>query len=415
MKYIKVTKVLLGFFLAGLFLFLESCSKDDDPSVNTNDLIGKWSILKESATQSGSSGTQDETHAMNEKTVEFKSDGSALFIDVRKADWGSGTYTTAGDVVKLVLGSEPTDLKVVSMSSTDAVFTTSFTEDDNGTEVTIELTITVKKNDGTEPTLTESEWESKLSVSKFDLTSIVDVDGDGEYDGPDDETISRQTITGIPVNRFTLENLSTNKQRNIDNVIENDYNATDSWRFLDESNIEVNDGSGDLALMHLTAMNSGKTSGSIFYIGERSESFGSTEYDVRTTVDVDFSINDGTEPSMAEADLVGTWTISDFTEYKNGNDNTNPNDSPLGSTLVFNSDGTGTFTMETPVSITWKVVDANTLYFTGNLDGEGEDEEILLTYYGYNAGTGVLGAVQGWVDEDTGVDVYVADIELTKD
>jgi hypothetical protein len=121
-------------------------------------------------------------------------------------------------------------------------------------------------------------------------------------------------------------------------------------------------------------------------------------------------------PALSETQIVGSWTIDTFREYKNGEEIT-VEDSPAGATIRFNSDGTGVINMgQESVALTWVWIDNCNFSFSGAMEGPGsEPETVLLHVQSFESGTGALEVLEGSVEYiDGSQNTWESHIGLTK-
>jgi hypothetical protein len=304
---------------------------------------------------------------------------------------------------------------VVALSETSATLFEEGTEEYQGNIIEYENTLTLIKNGSDVATISKEQLQVKWSAVTQSMLRIADENGDGEFNETA-EVIMDMELADIPYNRFSLEFLDDSKMRVIDSYRASAVNEAATWEILDESNIIVNDMDMGQTLVHIQSFDGSMLQA--IYIGFEEEEISNNTIQIKMKGELAMQMNDGSEPSLSETELTGSWTITNFVELLDGQDVTAP-DNPIGATISFNEDGTGLLIMgQENVALTWHCVDASNFSFTGLLDGDSNDPEtVLLNIKSYNDASGTLSVVEGGMDIDFGTGnqiLYESRIELVK-
>ena len=125
--------------------------------------------------------------------------------------------------------------------------------------------------------------------------------------------------------------------------------------------------------------------------------------------------NNGDEPSLTESQIVGSWQIAEFRQFRNGVLQEDEEDNPTGAIIEFLSDNTGTLFMgEGEMPLEWVLIDGSNFAMIGEFDGPGSSDIVLLNVQSYNQSTGELNLLEGQYQyESEGVELHSAEIKLT--
>jgi hypothetical protein len=371
----------------------------DCSSVESNEITEKWSVeeidFKEYEIEDEDDfGTLTDTQVFedvpyNKFTMEFKSDGSFIMIDlIFEYDFGLGTFENLDDHNYLIAfdDEDGQDRTLAHVSSrTSETVTLMMVDYNDSRRVVTELTIRV--NDGSEPTISESDINGKWSASSVIERVFVD-----------DNLDSEDVLIDIPHNKLTLDfDVSSDKAQLIDLVQEIGYVQGDFF-LLDGSNLVIDFGgeegqegdeenfelfhviSSDDHQLSLINFENGRQDGEGGSGGEANNGDGEMEFD-RREFEVSLNKNTGEEPGIAKEELIAEWTLL---EVENLDPNSEDGEGPMvGMVITFNDDGSGVVNLDGAevTSFEFDMIDMSNIVLAFDEGGEGgvmnngDDEE----------------------------------------
>ncbi len=359
-------------------------------SVTSAELQQKWSVdqLERSAFEITEGDRGDllgtelfEDIDYNKFTIEFKSDGSFVMVDlVLEYDYGIGTYRNLDDH-NLILefeddggNSDGSLLHLTARNGTGLSFII-VDEDENGAGEREQFVskFDIIPNDDSEPTIAAEALEGKWSASSVTERAFLD-----------DDLVGEEVNDMITHNRLTLEFFDDGGLQFINLVDEVGFSRGE-YMLLDGSNILLNtgndagEGDDEFELFHVVAVSGDDLTVKSYEVGDHEGGSGGgeandgheQEYDKRE-FELTISKNSGDEPSINDDELLGSWTV---TEVENLGDDGNDEGPVVDMVLEFVNDGTGevTFGGQVVTTFDYEFIDDNNLklIFADGDDGDG--------------------------------------------
>ncbi len=340
-------------------------------SYDFNVITGKWTVLTEEFSSFDESGMLLNEHSnveflTNRYTVEFEgTDNAGAFrqMEFEKVEWITGDYqtnpsdTTVSIDVNNGRGNRPEIMQIEIVSANDQVAELVITEDVTiDTEVITEVRrLELRKNGPEIPVIDLDAFEGEWSVtSLFEEEFVESSLNPGEFLFRAD-----YTLMTLPNDRFTLTFSEGPNLWFIDTYYTNTWEVS-SFNLFDDSNIFYNYGNTGEKLIHLSSMASDDDLGFVIFSYDLDDDGRNLMY----RREYHLERNEGTGLEITVDDMVGSWLVVEFREWENGVDVTDPDDedSPLGSTTIFNSDMTAQSIDGTRVTdLIYRLVDGNSL------------------------------------------------------
>jgi hypothetical protein len=383
--------------------------------MNFSYLSGKWSITKQVEVLTDNSGNVIETETMTQEedmfTIEFLSPTSARIIMVEDGMWANATWSVneADSMMQLAftIDDEAIDvqLKIKSLTATDATLYEEDTEEIDGQPATFENTITFKKNGDNIPNLSTEMIEGKWSVNSQVIEGLVDENDDGKFD-ENNEVMFTMDMSEIPFNRLTREFMSNGRILEIDTYLESNYNTHSEWNMLDGSNIVITEDEMSF-LVHITSVNGDLINAMFIRYDEENDGQGNL-IPIKYIGELTMSLNNGDEPSFSDADLAANWELMEVKDYKNGVLNPE-SDAPVGAILSFVNDGSGTMSLgQESIVLEWDMVDKSNFTLAGQFDGPNEEvQTMLFNILSFDETTGIMDLAMGHHEMDNGTSLYI--------
>ena len=301
MKLFKKFRILL--LILPVVFFTLACSSDDsqDPDepieLSLANIVGRWGI-----SQTSVDGT-NQTKVPCKNTVELEANGDYLIIDAEKGEWRSGnaSFTKADSILTMTSSATGGTLRFKLISVSEEGFVLQHVA--SGASGLLPTDQFVKLEDGDCAAMTSAQLQNKWSVDELERSAYEITEGDiGDL-------IGTEAIDDIPYNRFTIEFKDDGSFIMVDLVLELRY-GIGTYERLDDHNILLSfddDDQNEQTLFHLTSFTEGV--GASFLIAEDDD-----QDDERILTEFDLVPNDGSEPTVTDADLEGKWSAASIAE-----------------------------------------------------------------------------------------------------
>ena len=324
----------------------------DCASITTAEIATKWSVdeidFKEYEIEDGDDlGTLIDTDVQenipyNKFTLEFSSDGSFIMIDlINEFDFEMGTYENLDDHnYVLSFDDEGLDDETLAhvLTRTDDFVTLMLAEYNDNDDRRVVTELVIGENDGSEPTISESDLDGKWSASN--VTERAFLEG---------QLIDEHVLSDIPHNQLTLEFYVDSEEIQLIDLVQEIEHVLGEFTLLDGSNLLLGLGDEDeeenLELFHILSADNGELTLISYDIrdndgvgGEANTDHDELEYDLRE-FELSLNKNTGDEPGIDEDELLGEWVL---TEVESFDLNSPSDDGPqVGMVLAFINDGSG--------------------------------------------------------------------------
>ncbi len=349
--------------------------------LQTNDLIGIWSIVREEVTSiDGVSTSIIHDRPMNWETLQFFSDAYQR-LSLTWVEEELGSYTLNENFITLIPGGGGgnTNVNVSSIDENEIAAVVTFDSE----EGSIEINVTLEKNgseyfEGSPPGPYIEDFAGyKWSVLEETIKYFSYSEETNEYS----DLIDSETESDITYNYMTIfpsEVLAPGNLIWIDNWYDGVYQRLYHIPYWTGNYLVLNDEE-----MQITQIVQNHDGNNVDIVSVRFTEVNGNYY--REEVWSKLLRNHGTEAIIAESDLIGDWKVTDKTETSNGVsiDPLQSSSPPVGFTLTFHADGSATLGDPNPGG--WFALDeSNFVVVSPAMD------ETLIHVLDYDSMTGVI-------------------------